>query len=75
MLSQFLWFNKYTKIEGTVICQIRLMPNDHVTKGARILSLDKLSSKEICSILISNIVNKPTSNSYFEKLCKNTILD
>ena len=51
------------------------MPNDHVTKGARILPLDKLSSKEICSILISNIVNKPTSNSYFEKLCKNTILD
>ena len=44
------------------------MPNDHVTKGARILPLGKLSSKEIYSILISNIVNKPMSNIYFEKI-------
>ena len=33
------------------------------------------SSKEIYSILISNILNKPTSNIYFEKLLENTTLD
>ena len=35
------------------------------------MPLDKLSSKEIYSILRSNIVNKPTSNIYFEKLSEN----
>ena len=138
ILSQFFWFNKYIKIEGTVIhfpnfsnkginflsqlfengriiswinlkdryelknntffqwAQLKhaippgwkkiifdyndinendLCQNHHVIKGARILPLDKLSSKEIYSILISNIVNKPTSNIYFEKLFENTTLD
>ena len=47
-------------------------------KGAKLLSLDKLSpggilsSREI-SILISNVLNKPTSNIYFEKLFENTL--
>ena len=52
-----------------------LFQNHHVIKRARILSLEKLFSKEIYSILISNIVNKPTSNIYFEKLFENTTLD
>ena len=52
-----------------------LYQNRHVVKGARILSLDKLSSKEIYSVLISNRVNKPTSNIYFEKLFENATLD
>ena len=53
-----------------------LYQNHHVIKVARILSLDKLSSKEIYSVLISNTVNnKPTSNLYFEKLFENTTLD
>ena len=42
-----------------------LSQNHHVIKGARILPLDKLSSKQIYSILISNIVNKPISNILF----------
>ena len=47
-------------------------------KGAKLLSLDKLSSGGILSsreisILISNILNKPTSNIYFEKLFENTL--
>ena len=99
MLSQFLLFSKYIKIEGTIIhfpkfsnkainflsqlfengriiswinvkdrCELtiniffHLCQNYHVIKGARILPLDKLSVKEIYSILILNIVNKPTSN-------------
>ena len=60
----------YSDINENDLCQ-----NHHVIKGARILPLDKLSSKEIYSILISNIVNKPTSNIYFEKLFENTTLD
>ena len=44
-------------------------------KGAWILSTNKLSSKEIYLILISSIVNKPTSNIYFEKSFENTTLN
>ena len=39
------------------------------------MSRDKLSSEEIYLIIISNTVNKPTSNIYFEKLFENTTLD
>ena len=46
--------------KNNIICQ-----NHHIVKGARILSPDRLSSKEIYSILISIIVNKPTSKIYF----------
>ena len=50
--------------------------NHHVIKGDRILFTSKFSFKEMYSILISNIVNKPTSNIYFlKKLFKNTTLD
>ena len=52
-----------------------LYKNHHLIKETRILSLDKSSSKEIYSILISDTVNKPTSNIYFEKLFENTTLD
>ena len=60
----------YSDITKNDLCQ-----NHHLIKGARILPLDKLSSKKIYSILISNIVNKPTSNIYFEKLFENTTLE
>ena len=46
-----------------------------IIKGARILSSNKLSSKEIYSILSSNIVIKPTQNFYFEKLFEGKTLD
>ena len=60
----------YSNIKESDVCQ-----NHHVITEARILLLNKLSSKEICSVLIRNIVNKPTSNIYFEKLFENTTLD
>ena len=60
----------YSNISKNNLCQ-----NHHFITGTRILPLDKLSSKEIYSILIQNIVNKPTSNIYFEKLFENTTLD
>ena len=52
-----------------------LYHSHNVIKEASILSINKLSSKEIYLILISNIFRKPTSNVYFEKLFENTTLD
>ena len=52
-----------------------LYQNHHVIKGARILYTEKLSSKKIYLTLISNFVNKRTSNIYPEKLFENTTLD
>ena len=60
----------YSDINESDLCQ-----NHHVIKGTRILPLDKLSSKEIYSILISSNVSKPTSNIYFEKLFEYATLD
>ena len=60
----------YNDINENDLCQ-----NHYVIKGARILPLDKLSSMEMYSILISNTVNKPTLNIYFEKLFGNSTLD
>ena len=53
----------------------RLIHDHHLIKGARILILEKLSSKELCSILITKITNKPSSNVYFEKIFPNVKLD
>ena len=60
----------YSNINKNDLCQ-----NHHVITGAKILHLDKLSSKEIYSILIPNIVNKPIWNIYFKKFFENAILD
>ena len=51
-----------------------LYPYHHVIKRVRVLSTDKLSSMEIYSILILNIINKPTSNIYFKIFFENTPL-
>ena len=52
-----------------------LCQNYHVITRAGTLTLGKLSSKEIYSILIQSIVSKPISDIYFEKLFENTTLD
>ena len=49
--------------------------NYDVIKEARILPTGKVSCKEIYSILILNILNKPTSNIYFEKLFESTTVN
>ena len=38
---------------------------NHLIKNARMLTLDKVTAKEIYSILISSLKNKATSQSYF----------
>ena len=52
-----------------------LVHDDHLIKGARILTLEKLSSKELYSILITKFTNKPPSNVHFEKTFPNMKLD
>ena len=53
-----------------------LLIHEHqLFKGAWILTLEKLSSKELYSILITIFTNKPSSNAYFEKIFPNMKLD
>ena len=40
----------------------------HLIKDSRVITLDKLTSTGIYSILILKVQNKPSSNIYFEKL-------
>ena len=71
----FCLMEKKTIFDYSDINENDLYQNQHVIKEARILSLGKLSSKDIYSILISSTVNKPTSNICFEKLFEYTTLD
>ena len=43
----------------------------HLLRGSRIIILEKLSSKELCSLLISAIDHQPTSQKYFGNLFPN----
>ena len=52
-----------------------LVQNHHLTEGERILSLEKMSSKELQSIFISNFTHKISLNSYFEKFFSNIEFD
>ena len=44
-------------------------------QGSRVITLDKLTSIEIYSILISRAQNKPPSNIYFENLYNDYNID
>ena len=52
-----------------------IIHDPHVIKGSIILTLDKLSSTEIYSILISKFQNKYSSNFYFENLFNDNDFD
>ena len=49
--------------------------NHQLIKSGRILTLDKLTIKEIYSVLISSLKNKPTSQSYFGNSFPNYTFD
>ena len=44
-------------------------------KGSRVITLDKLTATEICSVLISKIQNKPSSNIDFKNLFNKCNID
>ena len=49
--------------------------NHHLIKSGRILTLDRLTIKEIYLVLISSFKNKPTSQSYFGNSFPNYTFD
>ena len=50
--------------------------HDHqLIKGSKVIALDKLTSTEICSVLISKVLNKPSSNIYFGNLFNDYNID
>ena len=52
-----------------------LVLNHHLIKNARILTVDKLTAKEMYSISISSLKNKPTSQNYSENSFPTYIVD
>ena len=52
-----------------------IIHDHHLVKHSRVITLDKLTSTEIYSILISRAQNKPSSNIYFENLYNDYNID
>ena len=52
-----------------------LIVNHNLMGNTRILTLDKLTAKEIYSILILTLKNKPTSRNFFENSFPNYTFD
>ena len=48
-----------------------VVKDHHLLRGSRIIILEKLSSKELYSLLISAIEHQPTSQKYFDNLFAN----
>ena len=48
-----------------------VVKDHHLLRGSRIIILEKLSSKELYSFLISAIDHQPTSQKYFDNLFPN----
>ena len=51
-----------------------VVKDHHLLRGSRIIILEKLSSKELYSLLISAINHQPTSQKYFDNLFSNVEL-
>ena len=51
-----------------------VVKDHHLLRGLRIIILEKLSSKELYSLLISAINHQPTSQKYFDNLFSNVEL-
>ena len=52
-----------------------LFQDHHLIKGVPILILERLSSKELYTILITKFINKPSSKVYFETTFPNMKFD
>ena len=55
-------------LENTSLLVVK---DHHLLKGSRIIILEKLSSKELYSLLISAIEHQPTSQKFFDNLFPN----
>ena len=54
--------------------QVTVVKDHHLLRGLRIIILEKLSSKELYSLLISAINHQPISQKYFDNLFSNVEL-
>ena len=52
-----------------------LTHNHHVIRGSKILTVTKITHRELQSDLVSTTKAKPSSNTYFEHLFKNNSID
>ena len=52
-----------------------IIRDHHLIKGSRVITLDKVTSTKIYSILISKVQNKPSSSIYFENLFNDYNID
>ena len=48
--------------------KLQVTHDHHLIKGSRVITLDKLISTEIYSIMTLKVQNEPSSNIYFENL-------
>ena len=68
MISSILGNWKYMIVHSAWNANNLFIDNDHLMKGLRILTTEKLTSKEVYHIF--KVFNKPSSNLYFEELLK-----
>ena len=52
-----------------------IIHDHHLVKGSRVITLDKLTSTEIYSVLISRAQNNPSFNIYFKNLYNDYNID
>ena len=71
MPSQKCGKNVSTKHQNTSLLVVK---DHHWLRGSRIIILEKLSSKELYSLLISAINHQPASQKYFDNLFSNVEL-
>ena len=66
---------KFIIKENKEIAANLIAHDHHLIKGSRVITLDKLTSTEIYSILILKVQNKPSSNICFENLFNHDDID
>ena len=81
--DQFCWLQLVSAIpemwrecikEVSENTSLLVVKDHHLFRGLRIIILEKLSSKELYSLLISAINHQPTSQKYFDNLFSNVEL-
>ena len=67
--------NRNLSLKNNKIAADLITYEHNLIKGSRVITLDKLISTEIYSILILKIQNKPSTNIYFKNLFNHDDID
>ena len=65
----------YMATTNRIYYKKKIIHDHQLIKGSKVIALDKLTSTEICSVLISKVLNKPSSNIYFGNLFNDYNID